>query len=335
MVEKTKTVKEGLWGDTVPLVERAAKILDLTESRASEPSPRPVERMAVAPAIAERVEARPHEVVSPPRPIPERVDQAVPRKRAVDRKSRFEAIDFTQLQRCGLLTPGMTRTRTMEEFRVVKRGILQHAFEPGANRARPSNLVMVTSANPGEGKTFTAVNLAVSIALERDYTVLLIDADFSNPGVLDSLGLKAEKGLIDVLQDDEIDLSDVLIRTNIDKLTVLPAGSQHNLSTEFLASQRMSDFVQDVARRYPDRLIIFDTPPILATSEASALSMHVGQVVFVIEADKTSKAAVHSALGLIDADARVGLILNRCQVSSASTRFGRYAKRYSKKGRSG
>lgn len=335
MAEKSKTVDQGLWGDTVPLVERAAKILDITESRASEQVPRPAERGAAAPSVAERAEKRPKEVANPPRPIPERADDAAPRQPAPDQKSRFEAIDFTQLQRCGLLTPGMTRTRTMEEFRVVKRGILQHAFEPSANRARPSNLVMVTSANPGEGKTFTAVNLAISIALERDYTVLLIDADFSNPGVLDSLGLNAEKGLIDVLQDDEINLSDVLIRTNIDKLTVLPAGSQHNLSTELLASQRMNDFVQEVARRYPDRLIIFDTPPILATSEPSALSMHVGQVVFVIEADKTSKAAVHSALSLIDAEARVGLILNRCQVSSASTRFGRYAKRYSKKRRSG
>lgn len=334
MAEKTKTVDEGLWGDSVPLVERAAKILDLAESRSSESAPQPIERAPARRAVAERAEPRAYEGAPVSKPLPERMEHAAPPQPARDQKSRFEAIDFNQLQRCGLLTPGMTRTRTMEEFRVVKRGILQHAFEPSANRARPSNLVMVTSANPGEGKTFTAVNLAISIALERDYTVLLIDADFSNPGVLDSLGVKAEKGLIDVLQDDEINLSDVLIRTNIDKLTVLPAGTQHNLSTEFLASQRMSDFVHEVARRYPDRLIIFDTPPILATSEASALSMHVGQVVFVIEADKTSKAAVHGALSMIDADARVGLILNRCQVSSASTRFGRYSKK-SRKRRSG
>ncbi|MFQ5467857.1 MAG: XrtA-associated tyrosine autokinase, partial [Kiloniellaceae bacterium] len=206
-------------------------------------------------------------------------------------------------------------------------GVLQHALQPSDARGKPNNLIMVTSAKPGEGKTFTAINLAISIALERDFTVLLIDADFSRPNILQVLGLEAKKGLIDVLENPAVDLSDVLIRTNIDKLTVLPAGGAHDLSTELLASLRMRDIVQDIARRYRDRIVIFDSPPVLVTSEACVLATHVGQVVFVVEADKTPKSAVREALDLLDAGTRVGLVLNRCRPRLDQAKSGYYDKR--------
>ena len=227
----------------------------------------------------------------------------------------------------GFLTPNAARSRIKEEFRVIKRSVLQHAFQPGAHRGLPGNLVMVSSARPGEGKTFTAINLAISIALERDYTVLLIDTDFARPRILDVLGLSADRGMVEVLEDPAIDLAEVLIRTNIDRLTILPAGRSHSLSTELLASQRMKDMVADIARRYHDRIVIFDAPPILSTSEPCALAMHVGQVVFVVDAGKTPKTAMREALDMMDTEARVGVVLNRCDTRFGQVQFGSYYQR--------
>ena len=241
--------------------------------------------------------------------------------------SRLAEIDLARLQKMGLLTPTVTRSRTMEEFRVIKRSILQNAFVPHERGKPAGNLVMVTSSRPGEGKTFTATNLAISIASERDYTVLLIDADFTRPNVLRVLGLEANKGLIDVLEHPSIDLSEVLIRTNIDKLTVLPAGPAPPLSTELLASQRMAAIVEEIARRYSDRIVIFDAPPILSTSEPSALAMHVGQIIFVIEAEKTPRSVVKEALDLVNVGPKIGVVLNRCQPHYGHAQFGSYYKR--------
>lgn len=240
------------------------------------------------------------------------------------RQSRYAEIDLGRLEQMGLLTPRATRSRLKEEYRVIKRTVLRNAFDKGRIRGLPSNLIMVTSAKPTEGKTFTAVNLAISIALERDYTVLLIDGDFAKPSVTRTLGLEADKGIVDVLEDPSIDLSDVLIRTNIDKLSVLPAGSSHNLSTELLASHRMSTVVADIAQRYHDRVVIFDAPPILASSEPSALAMHVGQIILVVEANRTPRSAVKEALDLMNADAQVGVILNRCSPHIGQMQFGTY-----------
>ena len=170
----------------------------------------------------------------------------------------------------------------------------------------------------------------MSIAAERDMNVLLIDADLSQPSILERLGLKAELGLIDVLGDASVDLADVLIRTNIEGLTLLPAGRPHPLSTEILASVRMEQFMAEIAQRYPDRIILLDTPPVLATSEPATLTMHIGQIVFVVEASKTSQAAIKESLGLISICPDIGFVINKTPFQFGTTRFGSYYKTYGK-----
>ena len=297
-----KTERRG-WRDRLPLIERAVGSVQPTESLRQDDS---------------RLNAKPPAPPAPDAPGPRQAPAPSPKQ------SRQAELDLARLERMGLLTPRTARSRLKEEFRVIKRAVLRNAFQQGVLRGLPGNLVMVSSAKPTEGKTFTAINLAISIALERDYTVLLIDGDFARPSVTKTLGLDADKGIVDVLEDPSIDLSDVLIRTNIEKLSVLPAGSLHNLSTELLASHRMSAVVSEIAQRYPDRVIIFDAPPILASSEPSALAMHVGQIVLVVEADRTPRSAVQEALDMMNTDAHISVILNRCSPRIGQAQFGTY-----------
>jgi protein-tyrosine kinase len=233
---------------------------------------------------------------------------------------RHVKLDLDRLRRNGFVIPGEP-SMIAEEYRVIKRPILLNAFGKGADDR--SNMVMVTSARPGEGKTFTAVNLALSMVSEQDYTVLLIDADAINPSVPKALGFEAGRGLIDVLAHD-VDLSDVLVRTNIDKLTILPAGSKHSLANELLASARMKAFVDDVAARYKDRLIIFDSPPVLATMDPTVLALHVGQVAFVVEAQSTGRAAIEESMRILSNCRNLGVILNKSRRGKQGYDYGRY-----------
>ena len=246
------------------------------------------------------------------------------------RRSRQAAIDLDRLRSAGGFSPAGIFTRTTEEFRVIKRTILQNVTKRRDEGSLNSNLVMITSSREAEGKTFVAINLAISIAAERDWNVLLIDADLSKPSVLTRLGLKAERGLIEVLEDSSIDLSDVLIRTNIEGLTVLPAGGPHPLNAELLASARMAQLMTEVAQRYPDRIVLLDTPPVLATSEATALAAHVGQIAMVVETSKTSQAAVKESLGLVSICPDIGFVMNKMPFQFGMTRFGSYYKGYGK-----
>ena len=247
-----------------------------------------------------------------------------------ERRSKQASIDLDKLRAAGGFSPSGIFTRTTEEFRIIKRTILYNTAKRRGEGSTNSNLVMVTSSREGEGKTFVAINLAMSIAAEREKNVLLIDADLSAPSILERLGIRAERGLIDVLQDASIDLADVLIRTNVEGLTVLPTGSPHPLSSELLASVRMEQLMAEVSQRYSDRIIILDSPPVLATSEPTALAMHVGQIAFVIEASKTSHAAVKESLGLISICPDIGFVLNKLPFQFGMTRFGSYYKSYGK-----
>ena len=181
---------------------------------------------------------------------------------------------------------------------------------------------MVTSAMPGEGKSFTAINLAVSIAMELDHTVLLVDADVSRPSVLRHLGLAPERGLMDVLTGDVDDLGDVLLRTNIEKLSILPAGMPHPRATELLASDSMNQLLEQIAKRYPDRIIVFDSPPLLVTTEARVLATHMGQIVVVVEAERTTQGSVRQALGTIDACPVKLMVLNKSRRAGAGSYYG-------------
>lgn len=226
--------------------------------------------------------------------------------------SRRGAVNMAHLQQMGFLSPEGGRSRIAEEYRLIKRPLLTNAFGQGDTPRLPNgNMIMVTSSLPSEGKSFTAINLAISMATEMENTVLLVDADMTKTAIMKYLGLQGGKGLIDVVMDPSIPLSDVLIKTDIAKLTVLPAGANIAHSTELLASSAMRAFVNDIASRYPDRIVIFDTPPLLSTSEAAVLAGYMGQIVFVVEAERTPQEAVREALSHISGHPSVGLVLNK------------------------
>jgi receptor protein-tyrosine kinase len=233
-------------------------------------------------------------------------------------------LNMDALRAAGMVTSYSDRTQIAEEFRLIKRPLLLKAFAPPPDNIENGNLVMVTSAKAGEGKTFCALSLAMSIALERDLTVLLVDADVAKPDIPNILGIEAQKGLVDLIADDDLDLSEVLIRTDLENLTILPAGRQHHLATELLASEKMDNFVQDIARRYSDRVIIFDSPPVLLSSVPSVLALHVGQILFVVEAERTVQPTIDSALGLISTCKNIGLLLNKAPPAGKNDRFGSY-----------
>ena len=181
-----------------------------------------------------------------------------------------------------------------------------------------ANLIMVTSALAGEGKSFNSINLAMSIAAELDHTVLLVDADVARPSVLRMLGLPSGPGLLDLLEG-EAEMSNVLLRTNVDKLTVLPSGTPHPRATELLASDAMRQLLADMASRYPDRIIIFDSPPLLLTTESRVLATHMGQIVVVVQAGKTLQADVQQALATIESCPVKLMLLNQARTDAMSS----------------
>jgi exopolysaccharide/PEP-CTERM locus tyrosine autokinase len=237
--------------------------------------------------------------------------------------TRTLRINRDQLRRHGITTPDGARTPNVESFRRVKRQILATAAK--AHSDPPANLVLVTSALPGEGKTFCAINLAISIALEINHTVLLVDADVANPSIPQVLGVEMGKGLIDVLLDPLTELGDVLWKTDIGKLSFVPAGTGHQHATELLASDAMRFLLREMAERYQDRIIIFDSPPLLVASEAGALASHTGQIIVVVEAGKTPEGALKAALNRIESSKITGLLLNKGQASGQGYGYGGYA----------
>ena len=243
--------------------------------------------------------------------------------RAIAKTARTFRVDRDRLRRQSMITPDGERTPIAESFRRVKQQILANVANPKAGTPS-ANLVLVTSALAGEGKTFCAINLAISIALEMNRTVLLVDADVARPSVSQALGLDAEKGLLDVLLDRRIDLADVLWKTDIGKLTLMPVGTMHKHSTELLSSDAMHGLLHEMAERYHDRIIIFDAPPLLAASAAGVLANQMGQIVVVVEAGKTSEASLKNALGRIDTSKVTGLLLNKGESPGLGYGYGGY-----------
>lgn len=281
------------------LIEQAAKRLEQLRAAGVE-VPEPV---AAVSAVAERI-AQPAAEVEPTEPRP------VTSSRRVD-------VDLSALSAAGFATPDAPRSAVADQFRVIKRPLIRNATGKGASLINHGNLIMVTSALPGEGKTFTAINLAMSIAAELDNSVMLVDADVARPSVLRTLGLDASPGLLDLLEGNA-EMHDVLLRTNVDKLTILPSGTQHARATELLASEAMRALLDDMAKRYPDRIIIFDSPPLLLTTEARALASHMGQVVVVVQAERTLRADVQQALATIENCPVRLLVLNKARTDAVS-----------------
>ena len=233
-------------------------------------------------------------------------------------------LDPARLRSLGLMPPEESAKRIADEDRRIKRPLLAGAFGMGAARLPHGNLIMVGSSVPGEGKTFTSLNLALSIVQELDYTVLLVDADVAKPHISRVLELDDKPGLIDVLCDDTLDLQEVLISTDIEGLRILPAGPVHRQSTELLASERMATLVADMSERYPDRVLVFDTPPLLATTEAQVMSGLMGQVLLVVRAGLTPQQAVLQSLETLGPRAGVNIVLNQVRGAWSDDYYGYY-----------
>ncbi|MFC3120843.1 XrtA-associated tyrosine autokinase [Agaribacter flavus] len=237
----------------------------------------------------------------------------------------FFDIDLARLDELGFVTTSDNRRRINEEYREIKRKLILNAFGPLSSTLNNSNIIMVTSARPSEGKTFTAVNLALSIAAEQDKTVLLVDADVLKPNVLRTLNLKPQKGLMDYLLSESEPLSQFIYKTNVDKLRVIPAGSSHHLSTELLASSIMQETVNEFSTRYPDRIVIIDTPPIIGINESAVLASFAGQAVVVVEEGTSKLRDIQTSVERLNQDMAVGFVVNKSiNISESGGYYGYY-----------
>jgi protein-tyrosine kinase len=227
-------------------------------------------------------------------------------------------IDLFRLAENGFVTPDNPRSTIADEFRVIKRPLIANAKQNAL--VRNGNLIMVTSSVPGEGKTFCATNLALSMAMELNRTVLLVDADVAKASLPKVLGLPPTLGLMDVLQG-RIGLADAIHRTNVEKLAFLSAGTRHPRATELLSSDAMGALVQELATRYSDRIVIFDSPPLLVTTEARVLATRMGQVIFVVHAETTLQNHVAQGLATLE-DCPVKLAVLNAATTPAQGAYG-------------
>jgi receptor protein-tyrosine kinase len=239
--------------------------------------------------------------------------------------ANVRVIDLARLQAAGFITPNVKESQLLHEFRIIKRPLIQNALgKSGAAPVANGNLIMITSSLPGEGKSFVALNLAMSMAMEVDCRVLLVDADVVRPSIPRLLGIQPAKGLMDVLTTPDLGFAEVLLKTNIPRLDLLLAGTSHPTASEFLASAAMNDLLQGIAARYTDRIILFDSPPLLATTESRALAAHMGQVVMVVEAEKTTRSVLESALATVESCPVVMTLLNKASQSETGSYYGYY-----------
>jgi protein-tyrosine kinase len=239
---------------------------------------------------------------------------------ASERQSKEVPLDIERLARDGYIVPGTSRTEMADEFRVIKRPLLANTAAGAPRRAQRSNLIMVTSALPAEG------NLALSIASEVDSSVLLVDADVLRPTVLERLGISGKHiGLLELLVDPDLDVSATMLKTNIPKLSVLPSGAPRIDSTELLASAAMDQLLADLADRYPDRIIIFDTPPLLVTTEAKVLASRMGQIVVVVDESRAHQNEIKKGFAMLKDSPVVFSILNKSHMRAETARYGYYA----------
>lgn len=284
----------------------------------AEPRPMPV---AIAEPAAEVIIKDAPVVVPEPSSAPEAPGQAEPQPFV----GRYSRVDRDRLREAGLIVPDAPANALSEEFRLVKRQLLLEAM--GAEGGRPllrGRMILVASAQPNDGKTFCAINLALSMAAERDMEVVLVDGDFAKPEIVSMLGLDQGPGLLDALADPSLPAERCLIRTDVPGLTVLPAGRHTNGDTELLAAARTKVVLQGLLDANPNRILIFDSPPVLAASPASVLALHAGQTLVVVKADKTSEAELRDAIGLLSGCENIQLLLNATTYAAGGRTFGSY-----------
>lgn len=315
--------KTGGAAPRLTLIERAAELYDVNDALrhgtpvtpvtaparaeipadASAPVPLPMDE--IARLLSERAEA----TLRPTPVAPAAGDRPV---HVLNRRALTEQ---------GYIDAAGPATSLSEEFRIIKRQLLAQVLGGGAPRDR---LVLVNSAHPGDGKTWMSINLALSLAAESDLEVLLVDADIGNPSICRQLALPSQPGLMDALVDPAVDAEALVVQTDIPALSILPAGRPVNNDTEVLASDHCRAVLSGLAAARPRRVVLFDSPPALAASAASELARHVGLVLMVVRADRTSDAALRDAVHLLSACPNIQAVLNGVKFSSSGRLFGAY-----------
>jgi protein-tyrosine kinase len=236
--------------------------------------------------------------------------------------TRFVRVDRARLRAAGFVPDESQERRFADQYRRIKRPILMQVQMLTAANAPGARFVMMASALPGDGKTFTSINLAMSIARERDVSVLIMDADVAKPHISRIFGIDQEPGLLDALADNELDVESLVLPTDVEGLSLLSAGRHHEAATELLASARMHQVLARLTAHDPRRVVLLDSPPLLLSSESRALLPYAGQVVLVVRAGGTPKRAVQEAIGYIGEGKPMGLILNQSVLALSEGYYG-------------
>lgn len=244
------------------------------------------------------------------------------------KSSDVVTIDLQKLDSLGFITPKTANLHLFEQYRHIKMQVL--ADDVKRKNVSNKNIIVITSAVPGEGKTYSSINLALSIAYEYNHRVLFIDGDVHKKTSSRILEISNRPGLLDYLTGEKIKLTDLLLSTNIEKFTILPNGRFHERATELYNSKRMQLLMQELSERYGDRLIIIDTPPLLQDTSAAAIARIAGNIILVVEAEKTPRHYVEESLRRINRDKLLGILLNK-----SNQRYDREYGYYSSYGRSG
>ncbi len=237
---------------------------------------------------------------------------------------RQGVVDRERLSAAGFILSGEKPGALAEEFRIVKRQLLLRAAGQGGQPVRNGRLILVCSAKPDEGKTFCSINLALSMAREKELDVVLVDCDFSKPELVATMGLEDGPGFLDAIADPSCDAENCIIHTDIPNFSILPAGGKSDEATELLASKRTEQLLDRLIARNPARIMIFDSPPALSASPASVLAMQAGQTMMVVKADTTNEAELREALGLLDGCQHIQLLLNSVTFTPNGKRFSTY-----------
>jgi protein-tyrosine kinase len=283
---------------------------------------RPREEVTVEPQVLGRFAARRPAGAVDPADAHDFAGEGEAAAVAAPAADRYVEVDHEALLEAGLLAPENQALRLADEYRQVKRPLLANARGRNGVQTPRGTLIMVTSAVPNEGKTFTCINLSLSISKEKDWRVLLVDGDVAKRHVSRVFGLEDQPGLLDILRTPRLSAEDCVVPTDVAGLYLLPAGQPDEHAAELLASARMERVAEQLAERDPRRIVLFDSPPLLVTSEAPVLATHVGQIVVVVKAAHTTHQQVQHAVGKLDPDKAISLVLNQAEFGDESLSHG-------------
>jgi len=295
------------------LVERAIKKLQDAKQSPAQLTPNAYSRQQAAASVSDQ---------SPPDDA-----QRQPADRAQSivrpaRSGRIARIDKDALRSMELLPPLSAQKQIASQYQIIKRPLIAAAVGKDDQRLPNGRTIMMTSALPGEGKTFTSINLALSMALEKNLEVLLVDADVAKPHVSRIFGLEKERGLLDLLGDSSLHPESLIVDTDVQGLALLSAGTRAANATELLASGRMDEVIRLLTQDEPRRIVLLDSPPLLLSSEARVLVGHAGQIALVVRAEVTAQKAVLDAVDAIGEGHHVNLILNQSSSPPSGGYYG-------------